>query len=82
MASKLILKHIEGDKGHRRFHKLAGIFLMLIGFFWFAKKVGWVPVEAGGSGIFWPVVVLVLGIAILIGSRFRQAGKRTKTSDD
>jgi len=72
MTSKSILKHIKGNEGHRRFHKLAGIFLMLIGFFWFAKKVGWVPVEAGGSDILWPVVVPVLGIAIFIGSRCRR----------
>lgn len=72
MANESILKHIKRNERHRCFHKLAGIFLMLIGFFWFARKVGWIPVEAGGPDIFWPVVVLALGLSILIGSRYRR----------
>jgi len=72
MPIESILKHIKREERHRHFHKPAGIFLMPIGFFWFARKVGWIPVEAGGPDIFWPVVVLALGVSILIGSRYRR----------
>jgi len=72
MANEGILKNIKGGERHRRLHKPAGIFVMVIGFFWFAKKVGWIPVEAGSPDIFWPVVVLALGVSILTGSRYRR----------
>jgi hypothetical protein len=48
-----------------------GVLLAAGGFFWFAKTVGWIPAVAGGSGIFWPVVVTVLGISIFLGSNRR-----------
>jgi hypothetical protein len=73
MAEKAISKQVKGDRKHRYGHRLVGILLAGAGFFWFAKKIGWIPVTAGSSSIFWPVVVMVLGISIIIGSRHKRA---------
>ena len=50
-------------------HKLVGILLATIGFFWLANKAGWIPVSEGGSVIFWPLVTIGLGLSILLSSR-------------
>lgn len=60
-------RHGEAKKG--RAHTLMGVLVSVFGFFWFAKKVGWIPVAAGGSAIFWPAVLMVVGLMIAIGSR-------------
>ncbi len=72
MGNDTISKHIKTDVEQRRGHKVVGIILSIIGFFWFAKKVGWIPVAAGGLEIFWPLVVTVIGISIIFGSRYRR----------
>jgi hypothetical protein len=46
-----------------------GVLVSLVGFFWFAKKIGWIPVAAGGSAVFWPAIVMVIGLVIALGSR-------------
>ncbi len=51
-----------------RGHKLMGSLLTTIGFFWLAHKAGWIPVSDGGSVIFWPSVIMVLGLIVLFGS--------------
>lgn len=43
----------------------AGLLISTVGFFWLAKKVGWIPV-AGGSGLIWPVVIMFLGAVIIL----------------
>ncbi len=45
-----------------------GSLLTTIGFFWLAHKAGWIPVSDGGSVIFWPSVIMVLGLIVLFGS--------------
>ena len=62
MTSKSISTNIKGHTRHGHWHKLSGILLALIGFFWFANKVGWIPVTTGGSVIFWPVLTIMLGL--------------------
>ena len=54
MTKESLSKHIKCDVKNRIGHNLIGIILALIGFFWFAKKIGWIQVAAGGSAIFWP----------------------------
>jgi hypothetical protein len=57
-------------KGLRRnAHKFAGMFLVAMGLFWLAHKAGWIPVSAGGSVIFWPLLTIGVGLSILFGSR-------------
>lgn len=59
-----------GRRGDRAgFRTLLGAALIVAGIFWFVKTVGWIPVAATGSSIFWPAVVLVLGISMLFGVR-------------
>ena len=41
----------------------------MVGFFWLAKKVGWIPVAVGGQAIFWPIVTIAGGIAIFLSAR-------------
>jgi hypothetical protein len=60
-------RHGETRKG--RAHTLMGVLVSLFGFFWFAKKIGWIPVAAGGSAVFWPAVVMVMGLMLALGSR-------------
>jgi hypothetical protein len=43
--------------------------IAVIGFFWLAKKVGWVPVAAGGSSVFWPVVTIALAVMVIFSTR-------------
>ena len=67
--------HMKRWKGHR----IAGILLSAIGFFWLAKRTGWMghetywmPHEAIGSPIFWPLVVIAVGLLVLFGLGRRQ----------
>ena len=74
MINKRTSTNIKGHTRHGQWHKLFGILLAVIGFFWFAKKVGWIPVAAGGSAIIWPVLTIMLGLWFAFGNRRRKAG--------
>jgi hypothetical protein len=54
----------KGD--HKKGHKTIGAVIATVGFFWFAKKIGWIPVAAGGSVIFWPAITIAVGVAIYL----------------
>jgi hypothetical protein len=69
MTSKSISTNIKGHTRHGHWHKLTGILLALVGFFWLAKEVGWIPVAAGGSVIFWPLLTIMLGLWFAFGKR-------------
>jgi hypothetical protein len=58
-------------------HTIIGVALAVFGFFWLAKKVGWIPVAAGGSAIFWPAVTIAVGIAIILSARRRLTNRGT-----
>jgi hypothetical protein len=58
-----------GETKKGRAHTLMGVLVFVFGFFWFSKKVGWIPVAAGGSTIFWPAVVMFIGLAMVLRSR-------------
>ena len=75
MEKKSIITNIKGHTRHGHWHKLFGILLAVVGFFWLAKKVGWIPVAAGGAVIIWPVITIVLGLWFAFGKR------RAKTRD-
>ena len=71
MTNENISKPIRGHARQGRWHKLSGILLAVLGFFWLAKKVGWIPVAAGGSVIFWPVLtanLIQLYFPLLLGA--------------
>jgi hypothetical protein len=74
MTHKSISTNIKGHTRHGQWHKLLGILLAVVGFFWLAKKVGWIPVAAGGSVIFWPVITILLGLWFVFGKRRVNAG--------
>jgi hypothetical protein len=57
----------KGD--HKKGHKIIGAVIAITGFFWLAKKVGWIPVAAGGSPVFWPAVTIAAGVAIVLLAR-------------
>ena len=67
-------KMSHSHKG-RKGHKIAGMALSIIGFFWLAKKIGWIPVAAGGSLVFWPAVIIAVGIAIILSARRRHINR-------
>ena len=67
MAIKTMTNHQSNRKGNRRKgHTITGAVIAIIGFFWLAKKVGWIPVAAGGSPVFWPTVTIAAGVAIVL----------------
>lgn len=49
----------------RNGQRLTGMVLLVLGFFWFAHKIGWIPVHGGGSVLFWPVVTMLAGAILL-----------------
>lgn len=62
----------RGNVKRRKGHKIFGFLLSVTGFFWLARKAGWmshdtswVPHEANGSPIFWPLVVIAIGLLII-----------------
>ena len=57
----------KGD--HKKGHKIIGAVIAITGFFWLAKKAGWIPVAEGGSPIFWPAVTIAAGVAIVLLAR-------------
>lgn len=57
----------ERSKGHT----IVGVALSAFGIFWLAKKVGWIPVAAGSSNVFWPAVIIAVGIAMILSARRR-----------
>ena len=69
MANKSISTKIKGHTSHGHWHKLSGILLAVVGLFWLAKKVGWIPVAAGGSVILWPVLTIMLGLWFAFSKR-------------
>ena len=64
--------------GQGHFHKLVGIGIALVGFFWLAKQAGWIPVEEGGSPVFWPIVAIAIGLAIIYRAGKRREEKRRR----
>jgi hypothetical protein len=73
MTTKSITTHKwNHSKEHKKGHTMVGLALAIIGFFWFAKKIGWIPVVAGGSSIFWPTVTIAAGVVIFLSARHRR----------
>jgi hypothetical protein len=70
-------EHMSHGVERRKGHTTVGVALAIIGFFWLAKKVGWIPVAAGGSTVFWPAVTIAVGIAIIVSARRRHTNRVT-----
>jgi hypothetical protein len=65
--------HRHNPRG--RFHTFVGIAVSGVGVFWLAKKLGWIPVVAGGSQVFWPIITIVLGLVLVFSSHRTHASK-------
>ncbi len=52
-------------------HRLFGFTLSAVGFFWLAKKIGWIPEFVSGLTLFWPLAVVILGLIIALHTRNR-----------
>lgn len=61
--------HLTYGRDRTKGHTITGVVIATVGFFWFAKKIGWIPVAAGGSTFFWPAVTIAAGIAIILSVR-------------
>jgi hypothetical protein len=69
MTTKAMTKHNSNCKRNRKKgHQITGAVIAIVGFFWFAKKIGWIPVAASGSVIFWPAVTIAAGVAIFLSA--------------
>jgi len=62
-----MIRHLLYSRGQG--HRLFGFTLSAVGFVWLAKKFGWIPVSEGGLAIFWPFVVIILGLFIALRTR-------------
>ena len=70
MAIKSMTNHnLNHSRERRKGHTMVGITIATIGFFWFANKIGWIPVIAGGSSIFWPAVTIAVGVVVCLSGR-------------
>jgi hypothetical protein len=49
-----------------------GILLIVIGLFWYGIKVEWFPTQWVNARVFAPVVLMLVGVWILIGSILRK----------
>lgn len=74
MKKESISSNITGHTRQGHWYKLFGILLAVVGFFWLAKKVGWIPVAAGGSVIFWPILTILLGLWLAFSKHRAKAG--------
>jgi len=64
----------DSSKGCERrggLQKISGIFLSVLGLLWLSKRAGWMPMDHGHPALFWPVVVLAIGLFLLVGSKHR-----------
>ncbi len=70
---KKITNLMQHAKGFRRGQgrTLVGAFLAIMGFFWLSKKAGWIPTEMHDASLFWPIVVLIIGIMLLVSRHTR-----------
>ena len=60
--------HLSEIRERGKGHTITGAVIAVIGFFWLAKKVGWIPVAAGGSVVFWPSITLAVGVIIFLSA--------------
>ncbi len=67
--------HMKHGEERSKGHTIVGVALAVFGIFWLAKKVGWIPVAAGGSLVFWPAVIIAVGIAIILSARRRHINR-------
>lgn len=72
MKKEVLNTRKKGAARHRDGHKIIGLLMAVIGFFWLAKKAGWIPVAAGGSGIFWPFLAIGAGVFMILAPRHRR----------
>lgn len=76
MTSKTVTTQSTYGEEYRKGHKILGVSLIGIGIIWFAKKIGWIPVVAGGSTLFWPAVTIAIGVLIAVSSRHQRKRNR------
>lgn len=60
---------VKGEARRRGMRKLAGVLVAVFGFFWLAHKAGWMPDEHGHPAIFWPIVVIGVGLFMFFSAR-------------
>jgi len=69
----------QDDAGRRSMHRfrgkghvVTGALLATLGMFWLAHKLGWLPGHGSGPAIFWPMLLVGVGLFIVFGSGHRQ----------
>ncbi|MFQ5353844.1 MAG: hypothetical protein ACE5DR_02755 [Thermodesulfobacteriota bacterium] len=71
---KDITRHDRRRMG--RFHTLLGAVITIMGLFWLAHKLGWIPAANGGPQVFWPILTIIVGLWVVYGSSAAKALRR------
>ena len=72
------LRQRSHNRGRGRI--FVGLVISTIGYFWFAKKVGWVGI--GGSGLAWPILVIAIGITLVVtGAQIHNATRNVHSTE-
>jgi hypothetical protein len=64
---------VKGGARRGGWRKPVGALLASMGLFWLSKKAGWMPIEHGHPAIFWPIVVIAVGLFIFFNSRHKHS---------
>lgn len=85
MDIKTVDKNCNCMRKQKKGHRIIGVLLSGIGLFWLARKAGWmsydtswVPHHANGSTMFWPLVLIAVGLLLIfrLGGRGKDHSKR------
>ncbi len=55
-----------------RARELVGVLLAVMGLFWLAHKAGWIPAEHGHPAMFWPFIMIVIGLFLVFSTKHRR----------
>lgn len=61
--------HWRQSRERTKGHIMTGVVIATAGFAWLANNADWFPDASGGPTIFWPSVIIVAGITIVLATR-------------